>query len=103
MKGPRTMTERSHNGVSRRQVLQMLAVLSISDTSASATTGTSKVDTATLKAATALNGHDFSDERLAAISAVLQPTLDFFQIVRDLAIADSVAPAFTFHPRETPR
>ncbi len=94
--------DRSHTAShSRRQLLQALAAAGITGPAAIelVAQARSSISVETLRQASAILGETFTADRLTVVQAALQWNLDQFQIVRDLAIDDSVEPAPVFDPR----
>jgi len=87
--------------LSRRQLLQALAAAGITGPAAIdlVAQARSSISAETLRQASAILGETFTADRLTVVQAALQRNLDQFQIVRDLAIDDSVEPAPVFDPR----
>lgn len=87
------------DGLSRRQLLQMLAVIGMTGSAAAevaAQQPAPRISVDTLRNAEAILGEQYTPERLQVIERALQRNLDQFQIVRDLQIDDLVEPAPIF-------
>jgi hypothetical protein len=92
-------TARSSRGaLSRRRMLKVLGAVGVTGPLAAelAAQSRERVSADALKRASTLLGEDFSPERLAVVEKALQRNLDSFQLVRDLAIDDSIEPAPIF-------
>jgi len=85
----------------RRRLLQLLAAAGITGPAALDVLAQARkpISVDILRNASAVNGEDLSDDRLKVVEAALQRNLDQFQIVRDLALDDSVEPAPIFNAR----
>lgn len=86
--------------VTRRRLLHALATIGITGPLALelAAQSRSEISQEVLRRAAQILGEEFTAERLAVVEKALQRNLDQFQIVRDLAIDDSVEPAPIFRP-----
>jgi len=95
-------TARSSRGaLSRRRMLKVLGTAAVTGQVAAelAAQSRERVSAETLKRASALLGEEFSPERLAIVEKALQRNLDSFQLVRDLAIDDTIEPAPIFRAK----
>jgi hypothetical protein len=91
------------DGISRRNILQILAALGFTGTMAEslAAQAVPVVSAGAIGGAASLLSGTFDDQRLAVARTALQRNLEQFQAVRDLELADSVEPPVIFQARRS--
>lgn len=95
------MNESDDRRLSRRRIIQLLAVAGVAGPAALEVIAQSKtrVTKDILKQSLqVIGGVPLSDERLAVAETALQRNLDTFQIVRDFVVPDNIEPAPIFVP-----
>lgn len=93
----------AEGGVSRRDILQILAALGFSGALGDrlAAQAAPAVPAEVLRDAATLLSGAFDDARLAVAGAAVQRNLEQLKVVRDLDLPDGLEPPVVFRPRRT--